>query len=229
MERINKVKASRIVQWLYPENCACPLCGQEAALLPAGVCAACAPELVPPPRIDCPASLDGLVAGLVYGGQVENALRRFKYHGEVWRARFLASRISLPEQWKIDCMLPVPLHPFKQWKRTFNQSLLLAKALQRRYPLPIEDRLLRRVRNTPAQARLTGLQRLHNLDDAFRAGPGVKGRSILLIDDVTTTHATLIACAETLKRSGATHVYAACACLASRDTDKPYPNGSDQP
>ena len=193
---------SRFLDALYPAGCACPLCGREAVLGLEGVCPGCLPLPLVTEPLPCPPDLDGLAAGLVYTGTVENAVKRFKYQRQVWLAPFLAGFIQLPPDWRIDCILPVPLHFFRQWQRTFNQSELLSVQLGRRCSLPVRVDLLRRVRYTSPQARLSAHRRRDNLTGAFRASPGVKGLSLLLVDDVTTTHATLTECARALKSAG---------------------------
>lgn len=205
-----------IAELLFPDHVVCKLCGNEALVGPDGMCAPCRAGLLHSDApLTPPDALDGLVAGLVYHGSVTTAVQRFKYHGQIWLARFLADWITLPPDWAIDCMIPVPLHPLRKWTRSFNQSELLACELQRRYPVPIGCKLLMRTRYTRPQARLHAMQRAANLTDAFRASPQVRGLSVLLIDDVTTTHSTLTACAQALRQAGARRVYGACACVAA--------------
>jgi ComF family protein len=113
-----------------------------------------------------------------------------------------------------DVAVPVPLHPRRRRHRGFNQAHDLARALG----LPVE-RMLWRVRNTRSQTELPAGERRVNVRDAFacagrhRLGPspGPKGRSILLVDDVTTTGATLEACAHVLRQEGAREVRAVTA------------------
>ena len=207
-------KRNLLLDALYPPDLVCPFCGGEALLGADGVCGQCRPSLrLCPPWLAPPYGLDGLTAGLVYDGCAKNALRRFKYKGEAWLAPYLASFIHVPSSWAVDCYVPVPLHPLREWLRTYNQSQLLAQALQTRFPFPIRNRLLSRTRYTPPQARLDASRRAANLNGAFRASPDAAGQSVLLIDDVTTTHSTLLECAWALRAMGAVRVYAACACL----------------
>ena len=111
--------------------------------------------------------------------------------------------------------MPVPLHWTRLLRRGYNQSEMLARALAQRYPgLPVRTDVLRRARRTRSQTSLSAAQRKKNLRGAFAASPLVEGLSVLLVDDVATTRATLGACARALKRRGAKRVYAACACAA---------------
>lgn len=211
-------KPGLLVNALFPEGVVCALCNQEAVVGSDGMCAACRAALARCPRaLNAPAGLDGLAAGLIYNEALEAAVHRFKYRRQVWLAPFFAGFIELPADWRIDCLIPVPLHPLRQWLRTFNQSELLARALQTRYPLPIRRDLLHRTRYTAPQAKLDAARRAVNLTGAFSANTRANGLSVLLIDDVTTTHNTLQSCAAALRRTGAMRVYAACACLAGRE------------
>ena len=110
----------------------------------------------------------------------------------------------------IDLVLPVPLSPAKFRKREYNQSALLAKSLAKRIGAPCLPRLLERVRNTPTQTHLTVTGRKHNVKGAFGVPnpSAIRARTILVIDDVMTTGATLGEVAATLKAAGAWRVWA---------------------
>ncbi len=114
-----------------------------------------------------------------------------------------------------DMIVPVPLHMVRLWRRRFNQSALLARdlhALRARmgHQLPVRVGILHRIRRTPSQTQLDRGLRRANVDGAFalsRAGEvEVRGRAVLLVDDVYTTGATLNACATVLRRAGAARV-----------------------
>ena len=101
-------------------------------------------------------------------------------------------------------VVPVPLHWRKQWLRGFNQSELLARHVAATQGLPV-IKALKRIRATEVQAGLANAGRRRNIAGAFRthADADIKGKDLLLIDDVMTTGATAGTCAATLKRSGA--------------------------
>jgi ComF family protein len=118
---------------------------------------------------------------------------------------------AVPREEQFDLIIPVPMHWTRKWSRGFNQAESLAGVLSRSMGLPMSSRVLTRGRRTPSQAGLTHVQRRENMAGVFRvAGEArttrVKGRRILLVDDVFTTGATAGACAKALKRAGARSV-----------------------
>ena len=118
----------------------------------------------------------------------------------------------------IDIMTPVPLHWRRRLWRGFNQSCLLAKSLQLR-DITISTDLVR-IRNTAQQWDLTDPQRRRNVKGAFalRKGHPFAGKTVLLVDDITTSSATLNECAKTLKAAGAEKVYTAVLATAFHDS-----------
>jgi ComF family protein len=179
----------------------CPACWR---LSPAGDrCAACRVE--PPP-------FDGLRAAFVYEGVAREAVQSLKYRGMTAlgapMAAFLAKAVRGYDL-TADVIVPVPLAGLRERTRGYNQAAVLAQALGRELGLPVRSRALRRSRNTAPQARSADAQeRSRNVAGAFRARPGeVAGRRVLLVDDVTTTGATLGACASALKEGGARSVW----------------------
>ncbi len=206
---------SALLDALYPPDVACALCGREAVLGADRLCDACRGSLTPAGKLDCPAELSGIVAAYRYAGGAREGIRALKYQNQVRLAPFFADAISLPQGWTIDAVIPVPLHPFKQWLRSYNQSALIAESLSRRCGIPCRTDLLRRTRFTRSQTHLGAPERAANVARAFAASPEAKGKNILLVDDVTTTHSTILACAAALRSAGAGRIYAACATAAA--------------
>ena len=207
--------AAVLLDALYPPDVACALCGSETLLDEDSLCARCSGSLEPAPQLDCPQLLSGLVAAYRYSGGARDGIRALKYRNQVRLAPFFADAIMLPANWDIDAVVPVPLHPLKQWLRSYNQSALISEPLARRYGLVLRNDLLRRTRFTRTQAKLDAFERAKNVVSAFKASYEAKGLRILLVDDVTTTHSTILACAIALREAGAEQIYCACATAAT--------------
>jgi ComF family protein len=109
-----------------------------------------------------------------------------------------------------DALVPVPLHWRRQWTRRFNQAALLAQAMSRSCELPVLHTALRRVRATPQQVGLPRAERAANVQAAFRvpdqAKAIIRGKRLVLVDDVLTSGATVDTCARALFRGGALSV-----------------------
>jgi ComF family protein len=152
-------------------------------------------------------------SAVVARGIVRETIHRFKYQRALWFEPFLADLLIREAQpvlrgqhW--DFIVPVPLHPLKHREREFNQAERLARHLSAATGIPLNNKLLRRVMPTATQTLLTREQRAKNMRGAFeaRAGAGLKGKRIVLVDDVFTTGATTSACAKVLKSAGADDV-----------------------
>jgi ComF family protein len=108
-----------------------------------------------------------------------------------------------------EVLVAVPLHPKRLRERGYNQSQLLARELAKLSRLPLVDDCLIRERHSPPQARTANVdERRRNVADAFACrDTRLKGKAVLLIDDVSTSGATLDGCARALKKGGATSVW----------------------
>jgi ComF family protein len=141
---------------------------------------------------------------------VRETVHRYKYQRALWFEPFLAGlflREAVPalreQHW--DFITPVPLHPVKHREREFNQAQRLATHLSAATQIPLNPRLLSRVRPTATQTLLTRQQRAANMRGAFALRPGTRlnGERVILVDDVFTTGATTSACAQVLRAAGA--------------------------
>jgi ComF family protein len=107
-----------------------------------------------------------------------------------------------------DLLAPVPLHPLRLWRRRFNQAAMLAREVARAIDKPCDLSALVRVKATRSQVGLTRVQRAENVQGAFRVAEGaaVRGRNVVLVDDVLTSGATANAASRALIRAGASRV-----------------------
>lgn len=188
---------------------ACAGCGVRDTTGP--FCPACLPSLISPPQLpEMPGrNVRRVLAPLVYGGQVAQAIQRLKHAGASYLARPLGQLMRpLVGQAAagLDGAVPVPLHPRRLRARGYNQSALLAGVACRRL-LPLRHDLLHRIQDTPAQRDLSPRQRWANVQGAFGAVGRAGGLKLLLVDDVTTTGATAAACADALLAAGALEVH----------------------
>lgn len=172
----------------------------ESALL--DVCGRCAAR---------PPSYDRARAAFVYNDASRALVLRFKHGGDTEGVAMFARQMQRAGRRQIegaDMLVPVPLHPRRLIKRRFNQSALLARALSKYTGLPVETDALLRHRHTPSQGGQSFVGRRRNVSGAFKVKDAarIKGQTVLLVDDVMTTGATLEACAHTLKRAGAKQV-----------------------
>ncbi|MEI7578411.1 MAG: ComF family protein [bacterium] len=152
--------------------------------------------------------LDGAFYQLKYTANVKRILQQFKfnfYSSYVEDIARVLNRKFIKLSLQFDLLVAIPLHRKRSWERGFNQSELLIKALGYQ-----ASKCLIRIRNTPCQSNLKREERLINLKNAFKISENVRGKSILLVDDVITTGSTLEECAAVLKLHGARAVYGLC-------------------
>lgn len=179
-------------------------------------CGAC--SLRPPP-FDA-----GLSMGW-YRGPLRGLLRALKFRSRPDLAAPLARRAhaflrpkrSLLEG--LDLVVPVPLPLLRRLRRGYNQSAELASHLAARMRLPLRRRALRRRAGSPPQARLSAAGREANARRGFRHAGRLEGRSVLLLDDVWTTGATMRACARALREAGAERIVAFSLARTPADFD----------
>jgi len=198
---------------------ACTGCGRSGALL----CPRCRDAFEPPFRPDDrfvapdPGVVLGdalilAVAAFAHRGPVRRSLAALKYTGASRVAPILAAAAA-PRLERLLAvagnvpLVPVPVHRDRLRERGYNQAELLARALAQRHGLRVAA-FLERVRPTTKQHRLDRAARLANLRDAFRAVVGrAPPRTVVLVDDIITTTATLEACASVLRDAGVAEVY----------------------
>lgn len=188
-------------------------------------CDACQLALNQTPIIPLTRSVEplrGIVSTGVHTGRLRAAIHGLKYDHVPLLAHVLAQRLAgclMTMNWPIDMIVPVPLHADRLAQRGYNQCQLLGEHLALHVSLPCVPTAIRRERDTQSQVGLTAQERQVNVTDAFRAVPNhVENHSLLLIDDVCTTGATLSSCAEAALAAGAAAVYALTLTTAQSPT-----------
>lgn len=157
---------------------------------------------------DAPA-FDGLRTPFRFEADARRAILEAKFRGITAHLAPIgrAAAEVVPPEWRFGAVVGVPLAGGRQRRRGFNQATLLARSVGEALDVEPRERLVRRVRSTPAQAGLSAERRHRNLAGAF-AVRGVPPEGVLVVDDVTTTGTTLSTVAATLKAAGASRVYA---------------------
>lgn len=197
-------------------GCAAPLAGDR--------CTACVAHPA------APGGPDRCVVAVDYRYPWDALIARLKFHGDTgWAGPFADLMLRAPGARELldgcDCIAPVPLTPARLAERGQHTPWELVKALVRRHPRPARADALARLSDGPAQHRLARAERLRNLAGAFVVPPqrlaALAGRRVLLVDDVTTTGATLLAAAQALRAAGVSGVDA----LVFARTPGPHDSG----
>ncbi|MEO6067165.1 MAG: ComF family protein [Gemmatimonadales bacterium] len=215
--------AAALERWLLPAECLlchgaagaadaliCDLCRRRWRPVTSPWCARCGQPAVDdlPCRLcaEWPEALACTRSAVWLDEGARGAVHALKYSGW-WRvtAQLAQAMSALEPLAKGVILVPVPLAPKRLATRGYNQAERLAAALGRLTGLEVVDAALARRRETPTQTALTPEGRRANMAGAF-AGEGVRGRTVVLVDDVLTTGATLGACAEALRVAGAARV-----------------------
>jgi ComF family protein len=169
--------------------------------------------------------MNSLVCVGAFDGPLRSAIHNLKYENDTPLAaplaRLVFTALKCHDHWPRwqavpPALVPVPLHPGRQRARGFNQSELIARALGRLTGWKIETGLVR-VRDTRSQVGLDAARRRDNVRDAFEWRGHAASASIVLVDDVCTSGATLCECARVLLHCGAKEVSAATVARATMD------------
>lgn len=228
------------IELLWPSSRECPVCGLKGDYSSYPACPTCLLEFVEwsgfqceycgyPTRaeLDCPRCerlgrpFESARAVGIFRGGMRTAIHRFKYGRERALAdvfAFLMAEMIQAEfsDVRFDLVLPVPMHPSSKRERGFNQAEELARRVAGRLGMRFSPRGIRRTRRTASQTVLNLAERIQNLRGAFSSDPHVvRGKRVLLVDDVITTGTTVGECSRSLSRSGALAVYVATVATAS--------------
>jgi len=215
----------RVIDWVYPPRCAgcgklgvrwCVDCQAKVKVIPQNnICPLCGiPQPGPVLCQECIAYQPVYTAVRSWGwyeGTLRSAIHRLKYHSDMGVSEELAKPLThllLDLNWQVELVTAVPLSQKRRRERGYNQSALLARWLGLTTGIHFQESVIDRTRDTNSQVGLHAHQRRQNVMGAFTARPQIAaGKSILILDDVTTTGATMQACAQALQAAGASRIY----------------------
>lgn len=245
-----------VLDWLFPPTCGgcgktgvrwCEPCQNQIQPITSNFCPVCGDllPLPPSPAGPSPAGDSALCANCrqrppafqelrsygVFQGPLRKAIHRLKYQKDVGMGEALSKHlIELYNhlKWEIDWITPVPLNKTRERERGYNQSGLLGRPLAYAVQKPYRPDVIKRSRNTHSQVGLNAAERQKNVEDAFSIRTDqVRGKVILIVDDVATTGSTINACARALRDAGASAVYGLTLARAAPQADaddRPIPS-----
>jgi competence protein ComFC len=178
----------------------CPLCGESQRF--DGLCLQCRTQ---------PHVYTALRSWARFEGSLRNAIHRLKYKGELRLGEALAKPLIeyfRELNWQVELVVPVPLGVARQAQRGYNQAALIARPVALSEGLTYQPAAIRKIKFTRTQVGLSRAERLINVAQAFQAESRIVAQKrILLIDDVTTSGATIDACARAMLEADAAEVY----------------------
>jgi len=198
-----------------PGNRLCHSCENKIRILPSSICQICGSVLDHPGLCsscqNSSPSYKALRSWAFYEGPLRSAIHKLKYSGDMSLGEILARHLyDLWNEldWEVDMITPVPLGLAHHAERGYNQAAFLARPLALRRGIKYRPQALKKIRETRSQVGLTYSQRLENVADAFCSDSNLVGnRIILVVDDVTTSGATMESCAKALLIAGAKSVF----------------------
>ncbi|KAA3617732.1 MAG: ComF family protein [Calditrichaeota bacterium] len=207
MFKIFKTLAFDLINMVLPATCT--VCGKVLSSNRVIVCENCYSELrkTTPEQLEVFISrisnqkFDNVYIMFEFSELFQKLMYFFKYEGHQRIADYFAASLHESINNTYDMVSFVPLHVTKQRERGFNQSEEIAKSYCQKSGLHFSNQLLQRVKYTTSQTKLDRKKRLENISNAFLVNEDITNKSILIIDDVITTGATLNECAGVLKRA----------------------------
>lgn len=214
------------LDWLYPPYCGgcgargarwCLDCQKNIEIIQGPYCQRCGQPLPNSGNAICPDCkhrsfrLTALRSWARFSGPLQNAIHRLKYKGDLALGDVLARPLMdliRETSWAVDVVVPVPIGVARQAQRGYNQAALLAQPIALGLDFAYRPKAIEKIRDTRSQVGLTLSERLDNVKGAFRAKPElVKSKRVLLVDDVTTSGATVDACGKALFDAEAKQVF----------------------
>jgi len=223
-----------VLDWIFPPSCLgcgkegvfiCSKCFSDVNIVPANVCNTCgnftSKKGYCPQCARYPISYSGFRAFAYYDGVIRKAIQQLKYHNDLGIGRYLSEFILKTYQrttWDAEIIVPIPIGETKREQRGYNQAERLAKPLAEKLGLEYRPEVLIRIHERYSQVGLNVDERRANVRDAFMArSKYVKGKKVLLVDDVFTSGATMEAASREIIQAGANKVW--CITLAKVNHD----------
>ncbi len=214
-----------LLDLLYPRTCL--VCQRKLVQGEQHICLHCLYAL---PRTDYHLTRDNAMAQLFYGkatireahgwfyytkgSPYRSLIHHIKYHHEKQAAHYLGEcygneLVASSTLGNIDYIVPIPLHPLRKWQRGYNQSELIANGLAVALGSTVQTSWVKRSKHTATQTQKGVYERWHNTQSIFRLSPNHQfaGKRVLIVDDVVTTGATLLACAQLLENIEGVEIY----------------------
>ncbi len=205
----------------------CKTCSKKNSVIQGSVCNQCGQPIhvsdVQEKCFDCSRSKQYFKQGISiyeYRGKVKKAMVHFKFFGKkryaVTFGKLMSDKIKQMTNWpEFDIIIYVPLHKTQLRKRGYNQAKLLAKELAQELNVPLRINIIRKDRQASHQRKLNRFQRQMNMRNTFEVDPNVsiEGLTVLLVDDIYTTGATMNECARIMIKAGAKQVYIVTAAI----------------
>jgi ComF family protein len=233
MHPMMNTMADAVLQLLFPRTC--PGCGTDLHRSDSFLCTVCLLELPETGFSAIPGNpverkfwgrLAVTAATAVYhfrsGGLMQHLMHRFKYGSDqdlcVSLGRLMGATLSECDRFRPDLLVPLPLHPHRERTRGYNQARLLCDGMSQQLRIPVAGDCITRTSDTGTQTAMSRTERWLNMQGKFsvRQPAVLENRSILLVDDVVTTGATLEACGlEMITIPGIT-ISIAALCYASQ-------------
>lgn len=222
--------SGKILDLVFPRRCAvcdaiadwpgkgvCQECGHKIVYIKSPFCLKCGRQLNQPGELcaACVRKKHLFVQGtaLYDYGSMSDSIFRFKYEGRQEYALFYGRQLyEKRSSWltyiKPDALIPVPIHPSRKRSRGYNQSELIARALSKLSGIPVNTKLIARIKKTLPQKNLNEQERQNNLKRAFKICQNdVKLNTIVIIDDIFTTGSTINEMAAVLQEAGIRKIY----------------------
>lgn len=236
MEMRNTEWIKKIQEYLYPNRCPvcmdivlprgkliCDVCREKFPMMEGATCKKCGKPLDKEEKEFCNDCIhytrsfaqgislmpyqNELAHRLLMRVKYQNARQLLDYPCQMMGERYK----ELVEQWKIECLIPVPIHPSRRRIRGFNQAEEIAKRLGKIWEIEVDCSILYRKKKTVPQKNLTTQERYRNLKDAFEMPEVLENRykTVMLVDDIYTTGSTVESCSRVLMAGGVERVFVA--------------------